>query len=462
MSAVMTSSPALETAPAAGLGGQTRALIGLALPLVGSNLAGFAIHLTDVVLMGRYDVTALAGMVLASSLYVIVFLTGSGFAIAVMPLVATAAAEGRVTDVRRVTRMGLWLSGGFTIFAMPLMLASGRLFAAMGQDPAVADHAARYLWIGGWALLPALVIAVLRSFLSALERTAVLLWTTLGMVVLNALWGYALIFGAWGLPEMGIEGAAWAALATNALGAVLLLVYAVWRLSEYRLLQRIWKPDPAALVRVFRLGWPISGQLLAEVGLFAGSAVMVGWVGAIPLAAHGVALQLASAAFMVHLGISQAATVRIGRAVGLRDGAGMRQVALAAVLLSGGFALVTSAAFLLMPETLLDNFVKDSDPARPEVLAMGSTLLALAALFQLFDGAQIVAMGLLRGIQDTAVPLLIAGLSYWGLGLSAAYGLGFVAGLDHVGVWLGLVLSLVAASILLLARFASLVRQYGA
>jgi MATE family multidrug resistance protein len=458
----MTTAPVLETAPATGLGGQTRALIALAVPLVGSNLAGFAIHLTDVVLMGRYDVTALAGMVLASSLYVIVFLTGSGFAIAVMPLVATAAAEGHVQEVRRVTRMGLWLSVGFTALAMPLMLASGHVFAAMGQEPAVADYAARYLWIGGWALLPALVIAVLRSFLSALERTAVLLWATLGMVVLNALWAYALIFGAWGFPEMGIEGAAWAALATNALGAVVLLAYAVWRLPEYRLLQRIWKPDPLALGRVFRLGWPISGQLLAEVGLFAGSAVMVGWVGAIPLAAHGVALQLASAAFMVHLGISQAATVRVGRAVGLRDGAGMRQVALASVLLSVAFALLTSAAFLLMPETLLGNFVKDTDPARPEVLAVGATLLALAALFQLFDGAQIVAMGLLRGIQDTTIPLVIAGLSYWGLGLSAAYVMGFVLGLDHVGVWLGLVLSLIAASLLLLARFWHQARRYGA
>ena len=462
MSRVMTTVLAPRRAPALGLGGQTRALLGLAAPLTLSNLAGFAIHLTDVVLMGWYDVTALAGMVLASSLYVIVFLTGSGFAIAVMPLVATAAAEGQVQEVRRVTRMGLWLSVGFAVLAMPLMLASGRLFAAMGQDPAVADYAARYLGIGGWALLPALLIAVLRSFLSALERTGMLLWATLGMAAVNGALAYALIFGAWGAPEMGIEGAAWAALATNALGAALLLAYAVGRLPGYRLLQRLWRPDPAAMGRVFRLGWPISGQLLAEVGLFAGSAVMVGWVGAVPLAAHGVALQLASAAFMIHLGISQAATVRTGQALGRHDGPGLRQVAAAAIVLSVAFALATSAAFLLIPETLLGAFLDPDDPARPEVLAVGTTLLALAALFQLFDGAQIVAMGLLRGLQDTAVPLVIAVLSYWGVGLTAAYGLGFVLGLGHVGVWLGLVLSLVLAASFLMARFWVRARRHGA
>lgn len=443
----------VSDAPANGLGAQARALLRLAVPLILSNIAGFAIHMTDVVLMGWYDVTALAGMVLASSLYFIVFITGSGFAVAVMPLVAKAAQEGDATEVRRVTRMGLWLTAGFAAVALPALLLSGSIFTAMGQEPEVADYAGRYLAIGGWMLLPALAIAVLRSFLSALEHTAVLLWVTVGIAVLNAIWGYALIFGAWGFPEMGIEGAAWAALATNIVGAAGLLLYALRALPQYRLLQRLWKPDWAALGQVFRLGWPIGGQLLMEVGLFASSAMMVGWVGAVPLAAHGVALQLASLAFMLHLGLSQAATVRAGQALGRGDREMLRRTATASILVSTGFAAATALAFVLWPEALLGLFVDPADPARPEVIAVGSALLMLAAVFALFDGLQVLGMGLLRGIQDTAVPFAIAALSYWGVGLPLAYVLGFVAGGEEIGVWLGLVISLVVASALLMVRF---------
>ncbi|EYD78316.1 Multidrug and toxin extrusion (MATE) family efflux pump YdhE/NorM,-like protein [Rubellimicrobium mesophilum DSM 19309] len=448
----MTQAPTLSQ-PLAGWSGHARGLLGLALPLIGSNIAGFAIHATDVVLMGWYDVTALAGIVLASSFYFILFITGSGFAVAVMPLVATAAQEGDATEVRRVTRMGLWLILGFAALIMPILIFSGPLLASMGQKPEVADYAGRYLHIAGWMIVPALVISLLRSFLSALEHTAVLLWSTIGIAVMNAVLGYAFIFGRWGFPEMGIEGAAWVALTTNSAGALALLGYAVWKLPEYRLLQRLWRPDWAALDRVFRLGWPIGGQLLAEVGLFAGSAMMVGWVGAVPLAAHGVALQLASLTFMLHLGLSQAVTVRTGQALGRGDSEGMRQGALVAILMSAGFALLASAVFLLWPETLLSLFVDPSDPARPQVLEVGVTLLALAAVFQIFDGAQVLAIGLLRGIQDTAIPMVLAALSYWVIGLPAAYAFGFVFGGEEIGVWLGLVISLVCAASLLMARF---------
>ena len=224
---------------ASGLGAQSRALLGLAVPLVLSNLAGFAIHMTDVLLMGWYDVTALAGMVLASSFYFIVFITGSGFAAAVMPLIAKAAQEGNATEVRRVTRMGLWLTGGYAALALPALLLSGSIFLATGQDAEVAAYASRYLAIAGWMIVPALVITVLRSFLSALEHTAALLWVTVGIAVLNALFAYGFIFGRWGAPELGIEGAAWAALLTNILGALALLAYALWALPQYRLLQRL-------------------------------------------------------------------------------------------------------------------------------------------------------------------------------------------------------------------------------
>ncbi|TNC71622.1 MATE family efflux transporter [Rubellimicrobium roseum] len=448
----MTQVPAFTPARS-GWGGHARGLIGLAVPLIGSNLAGFAIHLTDIVLMGWYGVTELAAITLASSLWYIVFLMGSGFGIAVMPLAATAREAGDLREVRRVTRMGLWLSMGYAALFLPVLLWSGLIFSHLGQEPAIADLAGRYLAIAGWGIFPTMMIAVLRSFLSALERAGVLMWSTVAAALLNAVLGYGLIFGAWGLPEMGIEGAAWAALGTQTLTAAILWAYALGWLPDYRLLQRWWVPDWAAMGRVYRLGWPIGGQLLAEVGLFAGSSVLMGWLGEIALAAHGVALQMASATFMLHLGLSQAVTVRAGQALGRADREGLRQGALVAIALSAGFAALASLVFLLVPGPLLSLFLDAADPAAPQVLALGVGLLAFAALFQVFDGMQVLAMGLLRGLQDTTVPMVLAALSYWALGLPVAYLLGFVLGWGASGVWLGLVTSLVAASALLMARF---------
>ncbi|MBP1804763.1 MATE family efflux transporter [Rubellimicrobium aerolatum] len=448
----MTQTPTLAPARP-GWSGHARGLLALAVPLIGSNLAGFAIHLTDIVLLGWYGVTELAAITLASSLWYIVFLMGSGFGIAVMPLAATAREEGDLREVRRATRMGLWLSMGYAALFLPVLLWSGLIFSHLGQEPAIADLAGRYLGIAGWGLIPTLMIAVLRSFLSALERAGVLMWATIAAALLNALWGYALIFGAWGLPELGIEGAAWAALGTQTLTAAALWAYALGWLPDYRLLQRWWRPDWAAMGRVFRLGWPIGGQLLAEVGLFAGSSVMMGWVGEVALAAHGVALQMASATFMLHLGLSQAVTVRAGQALGRSDREGLRQGALVAIALSAGFAVLASTGFLLAPGPLLSLFVDPADPAAAQVIAVGAGLLAFAALFQIFDGMQVLAMGLLRGLHDTTVPMILAALSYWAIGLPVAYVLGFALGWGAAGVWLGLVTSLVAASALLMARF---------
>ena len=448
----MTAMPATPI-PLQGWGAHARALGALGVPLIGSNIANFAIHLTDIVLLGWYDVNALAAVTLATSLYFVVFLMGSGFGWAVTPLVAAAAVAGDDVQVRRVTRMGLWLSVAFGIVTCIPMMWAEPFFLAIGQDPVVSALAQDYLTIAAWGMIPALVITVLRAFLSALERTAIILWATLGAVVINALVGYGLIFGAWGLPEMGIQGAAWAAMATLALSGVVMLAYVLRVFPTYRLWQRIWRIDPSVLARVFRLGAPIGLTSLAEGGLFSASAVMVGWIGAVELAAHGIALQLASAAFMFHLGLSQATTVRAGRAMGQRDGDNLRRTAHAALMMSLGFSLIGITLFLAMPQVLIGAFIDPEEPQRAQLLAIGVTMLLVAALFQAVDGLQVVALGLLRGVQDTAVPMLLAAISYWVVGIPASYVLGFVVGWGAVGVWLGLVIGLLLAAVMLLARF---------
>jgi MATE family multidrug resistance protein len=224
-------------------------------------------------------------------------------------------------------------------------------------------------------------------------------------------------------------------------------------LPQYQLLRNVWRSDTEIMRQVFRLGWPIGLTSLAEGGLFSASAVMMGWLGAIPLAAHGIAIQLASLTFMVHLGLSQAATVRAGRALGRKDELGLRRGGWAAITMSAVFAGLTMILFLSVPELLISGFIDPQSDARAQVMSIGVALLAMAALFQVVDALQVMALGLLRGVQDTTVPMIMATVSYWIIGLPASYWLAFSFGLGPMGLWLGLVVGLSVAAVLLMWRF---------
>jgi MATE family multidrug resistance protein len=424
----------------------------LGLPLIGGHLAQFAIGMTDTIMIGWYGVEELAALTLATTWFFVLFLLGSGFAWAVMPMVASFQAEGNEQMVRRTTRMGLWLSIIYMVLALPLLMWSRPVFLALGQDPALADMAQSYLRVAGWGMAPALGIMVLKSYLAAMERTQVILWITVMGAGLNAFANYALIFGNLGAPELGIVGGAAASLLTNAVTFVCVLVYALKALPEHALLQRFWRPDAEMFSRVFQLGWPIGLTNLSEVGLFAGSAFMMGWLGTVPLAAHGIALQLVTATFMIHLGLSNAATVRAGSAYGRRDLEALKRGAIVGVSLSVLVAFMTSMCFLLVPEPFVLLFLDPAEPQRDAILALGATLLAFGGMFQLFDGAQVMALGVLRGVQDTKVPMVLAAVSYWLVGLPSGYVFGFVFGLGAIGIWIGLVCSLIFSAIALWLR----------
>jgi MATE family multidrug resistance protein len=425
----------------------------LGLPLIGSHVAQFSINMTDTLMLGWYDVEVLAAQVIAGTVFFVLFILGSGFAGAVMPMVAKAEAAGEGTQVRRVTRMAIWASFFYSVAAIPVMLFAEPILLFGGQTPEVARLAEDYLVINGWSLLPALMVMVFKSYLSALERAGIVLWVTLAAVAINAIVNYGLIFGNWGLPEMGIQGAAVASLVVNVASMVLLAIYLHVVTADHEIFARFWRPDWQAFRAVTRLGWPMGLTSLAEVGLFAAASLMMGWLGTMPLAAHGIALQITALTFMVHLGLSNAATVRAGRAVG-RGSLGDLQ--LGAKLITGVsavFAALTLVAFLVFPETLLGLFLSPTDPQRDLVIALGVPLLAAAGLFQFADAAQAMALGMLRGVQDTAVPMLMAAISYWGIGVPVSYVMGFVLGWGGVGVWCGLAVGLACAGVLLMARF---------
>jgi len=430
-----------------------RAVLTLGLPLIGSHVAQFAITLTDAVMLGWYSVESLAAEVLGGTLFFVLFIMGSGFAWAVMPMVAAAQAADDQTQIRRVTRMGAWASLLFGLATLPLMVWSTPVFLALGQDPAISGLAGQYLSIMGWGILPALWVMVLKSYLAALERTQVVLWVTVAAVGLNIMVNHALIFGNWGAPELGVRGAAIASLTVNIASLVALALYVMRVAPDHALFQRFWRPDAEALRAVFRLGWPIGITNLAEVGLFAASSVMMGWLGTVPLAAHGIALQITSVVFMVHMGLSNAATVRAGQAHGRGDSRALRDGAAVVLALSLATAALTMGLFLAVPELMLGLFLGPEDPDRWAVIAIGTGLLAAAALFQLVDAGQVMALGLLRGVQDTRVPMIMAAISYWGVGVPASYVLGFPLGLEGVGIWLGLAIGLACAAMVMLARF---------
>ena len=437
------------------LSAHARATLVLGLPLVGSSLAQMALHVADTVMMGWYGVAPLAAVVLGSSSFFILFVVGSGFAKAVLPLVAQARAQGDEAQVRRDARMGLWLSAGYGLLIYPVFWFSKPILLALHQTEEVATLAEGYLRIAGLGMVPALWVAVLQSWLAALGRTQMVLWVTLAALGLNVALNWALIFGHWGAPEMGAAGAAVATVLVQVASLGLLAVYAALApgLRVYRLFQRFWRPDGAALRGVFRLGWPIGLTGLAEGGMFEASAIMMGWVGTVELAAHGIALEAAAVAFMIHVGLSSAATIRVASFAGEGDVRAMRDAAGVALVLSFAVAVAVIAAFLLWPAPIVGLFLDEAKPGSEAILSFGVVLLAVAALFQLADAMQVMALGLLRGIKDTRVPLVLAAVSYWAIGIPCSYALAFPLGYGGVGLWFGLVVGLVAAGGSLMARF---------
>ncbi|ABD54847.1 MATE family efflux transporter [Jannaschia sp. CCS1] len=441
-----------------------RATLKLGLPLIGGQLAQTFIGVTDTVMMGWYGVEELAAVALGSSYFHLILILGMGFGLAVMPMVASAAAQDDELQVRRVTRMGLWISIAFSALVMPLFWFSEALLLLAGQTAQVSADAQVYLRIAGWAILPGVLLVVLRSHLSALERPNIVLWAWLGGVVLNACVNWVLIFGNLGAPELGIAGAAAASVFTHVLIFAILALYAARAdgLRHYALFARFWRPDWEAMGQVFRLGWPIAVTLLLEAGLFMATMIMMGWIGTLELAAHGIALQIISVTFMVHIGLSSAATVRTGRAWSKNDAQGLRQAAVAALLLSGVTVAATILLFVALAEPLVGLFVDPSDPLRPQIIAIGASLLIVACVFQLADAAQVMALGLLRGVQDTGVPMVYAFISYWIIGVPLAYWLGFPLGWEGEGIWIGLAMGLAVAGLVLVIRFWRIAARLGA
>ncbi len=437
------------------LASQILSTLGLALPVIGSNLTQSLKHLTDAVMLGWYGIDELAGGVLGATLFTVTFIVGSGCAMATLPLAASAEGSGQTWRVRRVVRMGLWLSIIFGMLALWPLWQTEEFLLILDQEPSTAALAGDYMQIAVWGLLPALGIMALKSFFMALVRPQIVLWSTLAGALFNIIANYALIFGNWGFPELGIQGAAVATVVSQSMAMAIMLMFLRVKpaFRQYALFSNFLKPDWPVFVEVFKLGWPISATLVAETGFFAITAVMMGWIDTESLAAHGIVLEIAAVMFMIYLGLANAGTVMVGRAFGTKDRDGIILASRAVIILCVVAVAGTMLIFVSIPETLVGAFLDSDSGNIDRVVEIGVTLMYIAAIFQIGDALQVVALGLLRGLKDTQFPMIVAAISYAVIGVPASYLLGFTFGGEGAGVWFGFVIGLSCAAALLLVRF---------
>ena len=426
-------------------------------PLIMTNLVETALTTTDVVLMGHLGAQALAGGILAINLYFAFALPGLGVVTAVAPIIAKerGSRPHAVREIRRTVRQGLWSSLLLSLLSLVILGQSRAILRLLGQDPLLAEHASPYLHVLMWGLPAFLGYIVLRSAAAALGRPGAALRAALVAIFVNAFLAYALMFGRLGLPDLGLVGAGIATATANWVMFVLLALQLAFdrRFRRYRLFGYWWQADFSRLALIWRIGLPIGAALAFETTIFNAAAFLMGLVGDAALAAHAIAIQICSVTFMVPLGIAQAATVRVGLAFGAKDPAGVALAGRVAFGLGVGFMMTTAAVMLAAPHLLAGLFIDVTAPENQEVVRLAAVFLFFGGLFQIVDGAQVVLSGMLRGLHDTRVPMLYAGLGYWVIGLPLALLLGFTLHFGGAGIWAALAAGLAIVSVLMGLRW---------
>lgn len=436
------------------------ALLRIALPLALAQLAQNGMGLVDTLMVGRLGPAELAGIALGSMLFFFVSIVSSSTIFAVGPLVAQATGAARPDEAAEHARHGVVLAFLLAGPVMTLLWFGGPVLERLGQDPSTAALATSYLRAVTWAVPGFMLFVALRAFLEGQGHTRPIMLISFAGIGANVLANNALMFGRWGFPALGLTGTGYATSLVYSLMALLLLLY-VARYAQHHPVLRLARVSWARVGAIARLGWPIALTVGFETGLFAVTAVLMGLVGQTALAGHQIALQTVSFTFMIPLGLGVATTARVGHAVGRGDPAGVRAAGSIGIALSLAVMCLTASLYWLAPELVVGLFIDLHDPRNAEVVAFAVTFLRIGALFQLVDGLQVSAIGALRGLKDTRVPMLITLVSYWFVGLGSGVVFAFWLGLEGPGLWFGLVAGLAVAALWLTRRFAQLARRVG-
>jgi MATE family multidrug resistance protein len=437
--------------------GEMAATLRIAAPLAAANLLQMLVYAMDVIFVARLGEEALAASSLSISLFGLMMWCFSGMTGMVAALIAAELGKRRhaVREVRRSTRMALWLGLVLGLGGMTVCLFGREIMLLAGQEHRIADMAGRFLRVIMWAMVPMIFANVLRSAVSALGRPIFATAITALAIGVSALANYAFVFGHLGAPALGLEGSALASVIT-AVFALLAYVVAIRldrRLRRYRLFGKWWRPEWQRLGELVRTGTPVAFTILAEAGLFSGAAFLMGLIGASELAGHAIALQVASLAFQVPFGVGQAATIRVGYHYGAGDAAALGRAGWVAIGAGTGFMALTASTMLFAPKLVLGIYVDTEAARNAALMSFAMQFMVVAAAFQLFDGLQAVAAGALRGLRDTRVPMAYALFGYWLPGLGTAVTLGFFTPLEGLGIWIGLAVGLVVVALLMLQRW---------
>jgi multidrug resistance protein, MATE family len=435
----------------------------LAAPMALTQLGQIAMTTTDLALIGRLGDEAVAAAGLAGTIYFVSFTLGFGLMAAVAPLAAQAFGAENPVLVRRALRAGLWAALFISLPIMAFSLHGEAILHGLGQAPTTSHLAQDYLCGLAWGVLPALWFQAIRSFMGAVNRPQPILWITLAAIPANALLAYLLIYGAFELPRLGLFGAG---LATSIVNFVTLLA-GLWFVTrrkpfrDYRVLTRLLRIDWALMRQIVIVGAPMSLAFLLEYGLFSSAGLLMGLIGTAALAANQIALQVTAILFMVPFGIGMAATIRVGHAVGRSDTAGIKRAGYVAIALGAVLSAVLTLAVIFARTSIVQLFLGAANANAAETAGLAAMLLTVGATLFITDGMQGTAVGALRGLNDTRIPLLIAAISYWLIGFPAAYALAFHTPFGAVGVWIGLSLGTAANAVLLIWRFRQLATRLG-
>lgn len=440
---------------------ELRDMFRLATPIVLTQLAWIAMMTTDTAMIGRLGPDALAGASLSLMLFFLTWVFCFGIVTATAALAAQAFGARQPRIVRRVIRQGLWITILLTLPAVAVFHYAADIMTLLDQPAEVVPLAAEYMEWLRWSLPTSVGYIVLRNFVSALNRPMPALWVMLAGVPVNAALDYGLIFGNFGLPRLELAGAGIATALVNLLMFLALLAIATRRrpFRAYAILGRFWRPDWSQFRAIFRIGLPIAGQAVLEAGFFIAAFFVVGQFGALAIAATMIAMQFPHISFMVPMGLAQAATVRVGQAVGRRDADAAYRAGRTAIGIGLVYMIFTTTFVLVLPQTFASIFIERGQADSEAALALAVTYLFYAAFFQAGDSVQAITAGALRGVNDTTVPMLIAGASYWIVGLGTGLYLAFEAGMEGAGLWAGFVAGLSCAAILLVWRFRTLERR---
>jgi len=429
--------------------------LNIAYPVMLSQLGHISVGIADSIMVGQLGSTPLAASAFANNFMMVFLMFGIGISYGITPLIAQADGQGDESRISRLLRHAILLCGGVGILLVLVLYGMSYLIPFMNQPEEVVTLGTPYFLIIASSLFPLMLFQCFRQFAEGMSITKPTMYITIGANVVNIALNYLLIFGKFGFPEMGLNGAGWATLISRVLMAIglCLFVFRFKKFQKFRDAFQLSKIKSSFFKPMLKIGVPSGIQFVFEVGAFAMAAIMMGWLGTIPLAAHQIAISLVSLSYMMASGISAASTVRVGNQIGRKDGANLLKVGNTSFLMAIVFMAACSAIYMIFSNFFPTLYVGKDEL---EVVEIAASLIIVAGLFQLSDGVQVVGLGSLRGMSDVKVPTYITFVAYWGMAIPLSYVFGFVLDFGPTGIWYGLLIGLTIAAIALYFRFKKL------